>query len=75
MTIAKNQKRLNRCLADLGKWVNGNQFHNVLFYKTTVGTWVEANSENTFVGGFSHYGESYDTAQTASDDPMTLRIQ
>ena len=55
--------------------MNGNQFHNVLFYKTTVGTWVEANSENTFVGGFSHYGESYDTAQTASDDPMTLRIQ
>ena len=55
--------------------MNGNQFHNVLFYKTTVGTWVEANSENTFVGGFSHYGESYDTTQTASDDLMTLRIQ
>ena len=55
--------------------MNGNQFHNVLFYKTTVGTWVEANSENTFVGGFSHYGESYDTTQPASDDLMTLRIQ
>jgi hypothetical protein len=42
----------------LGAIVNANQFHNLIFYKTTVATWVESNNENSFVGGFSHFGEA-----------------
>jgi hypothetical protein len=42
----------------LGAIVNANQFHNLIFYRTTVATWVESNNENSFVGGFSHYGEA-----------------
>eukprot|EP01052_Picozoa_sp_SAG31_P047473 SAG31_NODE_9517_length_1265_cov_1.148370_1_plen_337_part_01 len=33
----------------LGAIVNANQFHNLIFYRTSIATWVESNNDNSFV--------------------------